>query len=187
MASRPCGATSAKNSSPTAEFWVDRIHPGDVTRVFAGLERLTHAGEDCHEYRFAASSGEYRWVRDELRILRDSAGNALEIVGHCFDITGRKLAEAALRESEARLQLIFNGTSDLQILFRVAPENGFITETVNRAVIETFHGNTGKDISDFLSRPFEELLSVTGLTPQEIRTSARSLPTRHPRAHHRAL
>src|ERR1019366_5696585 len=121
-----------------------------------------------HEYRFRTKSGEYRWVRDELRMLRDPAGNALEIVGHCFDITERKLAEAALRENEPRLQLIFNGTSDLQILFRVAPANGFITETINRAVIENFHSSTGKDMRDFLGRPFEELLTATGLTPEQI-------------------
>jgi len=150
------------------KFWADRLHPDDVTRVFAGLEHLTHVDEYSHEYRFRTHSGEYRWVRDELRMLRDSAGNALEIVGHCFDITERKLAEAALRESEARLQLIFNGTSDLQVLFRVAPANGFITETINRAVIENFHKTTGKDMRDFLGRPFEELLTVTGLTPEHI-------------------
>jgi PAS domain S-box-containing protein len=151
-----------------SKFWVNRLHPDDVTRVFAGLENLTHADEYSHEYRFRTKSGEYRWVRDELRMLRDPAGNALEIVGHCFDITERKLAEAALCQSEARLQLIFNGTSDLQILFRVAPANGFITETINRAVIENFHGNTGKDMRDFLGRPFEDLLAVTGLTPEQI-------------------
>ncbi len=151
-----------------SKFWVDRLHPDDVARVLAGLEQLTHAGEYCHEYRFRNKSGEYRWVRDELRMLRDPAGNALEIVGHCFDITERKLAEAALCESEARLKLIFNGTSDLQILFRVAPGNGFITETINRAVIENFHSNTGRDMRDFLGRPFEEVLAVTGLTPEQI-------------------
>ena len=150
------------------KFWADRLHPDDVTRVFAGLEHLIDAGEYSHEYRFRNKNGEYRWVRDELRMLRDPAGNALEIVGHCFDITERKLAEAALRESETRLQLIFNGTSDLQVLFRVAPENSFITETINRAVIENFHRGTGKDMTDFLGRPFEELLAVTGLTPPEI-------------------
>jgi PAS domain S-box-containing protein len=151
-----------------SKFWVDRLHPDDLTRVLEGFQLLTKTGEHNHEYRFRNKNGEYRWVRDELRLLRDPAGNALEIVGHCFDITERKLAEAALRESEARLKLIFNGTSDLQVLFRVAPNNGFITETINRAVIENFHGNTGKDMRDFLGRPFEELLAVTGLAPQQI-------------------
>ena len=151
-----------------SKFWVERLHPDDVSRVFAGLESLTHAGEHIHEYRFRHKNGEYRWVRDELRLLRDAAGNPLEIVGHCFDITERKLAEAALRESEARLKLIFNGTSDLQVLFRVAAGNGFITETVNRAFIDNFHANTGKNLTDFLGRPVEELLAATGLSPQDI-------------------
>ena len=28
-----------------SKFWVDRLHPDDVARVFAGLEHLTHSGE----------------------------------------------------------------------------------------------------------------------------------------------
>jgi two-component system, sensor histidine kinase and response regulator len=151
-----------------SKFWADRLHPEDVARVLEGLQLLMKTGEHRHEYRFRDHSGDYRWVRDELRLLRDPAGNPLEIVGHCFDITERKLAEAALRESEARLKFIFNGTSDLQVLFRVAPPNGFITETINRAIIENFHGSTGKDMMDFLGRPFEELLAATGLAPQDI-------------------
>jgi len=151
-----------------SKFWVDHLHPDDVARVFADLEHLSHADEHVLEYRFRTKSGEYRWVRDELRLLRHPAGNPPEIVGHCFDITERKLAEAALRASEARLKLIFNGTSDLQALFQVAPGNGFVTETVNRALIENFSAKTGQDALAFLGRPFEELLAATGLTPQEI-------------------
>ena len=65
-----------------SKFWVDRLHPDDVTRVLTGLDLLTRADEYSHEYRFRCKSGEYRWVRDELRMLRDPAGKALEIVGH---------------------------------------------------------------------------------------------------------
>ena len=70
------------------------------------------ADQHSHEYRFRTKSGEYRWVRDELRLLRGTAGEPLEIVGHCFDITERQEAEAALRESEERYALVTEATLD---------------------------------------------------------------------------
>ena len=149
-------------------FWLDLVHPEDRARVREGLARVAEAGQHCHEYRFRNRSGEYGWVRDELRLLRDTAGKPLEIVGHCFDITERKLAEAAQRESETRLQLIFNATSDLQALLRVQANDSFLTETVNRALSENFKGSTGLDVANFVGKRFEDLLAATGLTPEQI-------------------
>ncbi len=74
-------------------FWLDRLHPEDANRIVTGLSAVLTAGQHSHEYRFRAQSGEYRWVRDELRLLRGSGGEPLEIVGHCFDITDRKRSE----------------------------------------------------------------------------------------------
>ncbi len=74
-------------------FWIDRLHPDDADRILAGLSVVLTAGQYCHEYRFRTISGEYRWVRDELRLLRGTAGEPLEVVGHCFDITERKHSE----------------------------------------------------------------------------------------------
>ncbi len=93
-------------------FWIDRLHPEDAERIIAGLGLLAAAGQYSHEYRFRTKSGEYRWVRDELRLLRGSAGEPLEIVGHCFDITERKEVEAALRESQERNSLVTEGALD---------------------------------------------------------------------------
>ena len=76
-----------------SRFWIDRLHPEDADRIIAGLGVLLVADRYSHEYRFRTKSGEYRWVRDELRLLRGTTGEPLEIVGHCFDITERKRSE----------------------------------------------------------------------------------------------
>ncbi len=149
------------------EFWAEHVHPEDVAAVFRELDRLPELGAHGYDYRFRTQSGEYRWTHDEVRLVRDAAGNPLEIAGYCFDITERKLAEAALRESEARQKIIFNSTSDLQALFRVQDES-FVTESINRAMAENFQARMGQDAERFLGRDFSELLAATGLAAEDI-------------------
>jgi PAS domain S-box-containing protein len=149
-------------------FWADRVHPEDVTAAYSYLARVLDCGKHSYDYRFRTKSGEYRWMHDELRLVRDAAGNPVEIAGYCFDITEQKLTETALREREARLKVIFNSTSDLQALFRVVPGGGFITEAVNRAMAENFQSRMGRNAADFIEKDFGDLLAATGLAPEQI-------------------
>jgi PAS domain S-box-containing protein len=87
-------------------FWVDRIHPDDRSAVLANLSRLFREGHHVDEYRFLHKDGTYRWMHDRLKLLRDHAGNPLEIIGSWIDITERKRAEESLQESEARFRQI---------------------------------------------------------------------------------
>lgn len=77
-------------------FWAERIHPVDQPRVFAELIRLFDVGTHSHEYRFRHRDGTYRWLHDDLSLVRDAEGTPLEIVGSMVDITERKQAEVAL-------------------------------------------------------------------------------------------
>ena len=86
------------------KFWVNHIHPQDRRRVINDLPGLFEHGHYVHEYRFKHKDGKYRWMRDELRLVRDSKGNPTEIVGYWIDITERKQAEEALKEKEAALK-----------------------------------------------------------------------------------
>ncbi len=79
-----------------ASFWVDHIHPDDREPVLAGLPHLFAQGSHVHEYRFQHKDGRYRWMRDELRVIRDEAGHPIELVGSWLDITERKRTEQAL-------------------------------------------------------------------------------------------
>jgi PAS domain S-box-containing protein len=90
---------SPKDFTENACFWADNIYPDDKEKVYAGLEKLFTNNTHTHEYRFRRSDGVYVWMRDELRLLRDSKGQPLEIVGSWLNITDRKEMEQKLQRS----------------------------------------------------------------------------------------
>jgi two-component system, cell cycle sensor histidine kinase and response regulator CckA len=77
-----------------SDFWASRIHPEDAPQVFEGITQLFVQGTYSHEYRFLHQNGSYRWVLDDLKLIRDTAGEPLEIVGYWSDITEKKQMEA---------------------------------------------------------------------------------------------
>jgi len=93
-------------------FWADHIHPDDKMRVFANLESLFEEGRHSHEYRFLCKDGTYRWMYDQLRLLRDTKGNPINIIGNWIDITERKQSEIVLRESEEQYRNLVDTITD---------------------------------------------------------------------------
>ncbi|MET0106199.1 MAG: PAS domain S-box protein [Sedimenticola sp.] len=68
-------------------FWLNNIHPEDRDRILNGLEHLFQNDRHVHQYRFKAADGLYRWMRDQLVLVRDKTGKPWEIVGYWIDIT----------------------------------------------------------------------------------------------------
>ena len=62
-------------------FWIDHIHPDDVSIVKAEFAKLVDQGSHVLEYRFRHKNGSYRWMRDELRLLFDDRAKSVEVVG----------------------------------------------------------------------------------------------------------
>ena len=78
------------------DFWASRIHPEDAPRIFAGLGQLFKCDRHAHEYRWQRADGSWCWVHDQMVLMRDNAGNPIEIIGTWTDITERKRGQAAL-------------------------------------------------------------------------------------------
>lgn len=86
------------------ELWVKLLHPEDRETVLAAIERLITRGEPMAlDYRMVARDGRLVWIHEETEVIRDEAGAPLFCQGLMLDITQRKVAEEAVRESERRL------------------------------------------------------------------------------------
>lgn len=95
-------------------FWFDHLHPDDVNMIFSSLALLFSQGHRTYEYRFRAHDGRYLWMQDSLRLIRDSDGNPLEVIGSLTDITDRKQMEEALKKKGEDQQLLIDQLSDAQ-------------------------------------------------------------------------
>ena len=85
-------------------FWTGLIHPEDLPRVLADLETMFGRDRYAHEYRLRHADGNWRWVRDDLVLLRDDDTQPSRIIGSWLDITELKAAKDALKQASGRLQ-----------------------------------------------------------------------------------
>jgi PAS domain S-box-containing protein len=87
-------------------LWTDLLHPEDCDRMPALARELLNApGHYQLEFRLRARDGSYRWILSRGKVVEyDPAGAAIRAVGTHSDITDRKNAETALKESERRFR-----------------------------------------------------------------------------------
>jgi PAS domain S-box-containing protein len=89
--------------------WMDVLHPDDRQST-RQIWTDSVAGRRTYdvEYRVRRHDGTYGWFKTRGVPIRDSNGNLVKWFGSCTDITDRKRAEEALRESEQELRKVRN-------------------------------------------------------------------------------
>jgi len=87
------------------------IHPEDLAALRDSFARVLEGRRDPVEFRVAAKDGETRWVRSSSR-RQFEGGVPVGITGSLTDITERKRAEIALRESEVRYRTLIELSPD---------------------------------------------------------------------------
>jgi PAS domain S-box-containing protein len=92
------------------------VHPEDRERFLeAGRGALAQRGQyDC-EFRIIRTDGKVRWLMSRGRIAEDAKTGELRLVGVSRDVTERKQAEIAVRESELRLRSLMDGLQHVAV------------------------------------------------------------------------
>ena len=104
--------------------WTALVHPDDRDMMAAYLrDEVVGRGQRFDKaYRICRHADQAeRWVHGTGKLEFDDAGHPVRLIGLIQDITERKQAEAALRESQERYQLLFENSADA-ILLTIPPD-----------------------------------------------------------------
>ena len=89
-----------------SNFWSSRIHPEERSQFIVKFSDLSEDKNCIFEYRFLHRDGLYRWLWTELKLLVDSRGIPIEIIGYAADISNSKYAEIARRQQFEQERLV---------------------------------------------------------------------------------
>ncbi|MGA7325757.1 MAG: PAS domain S-box protein [Rhodomicrobium sp.] len=113
------GGGFVADTHTATRLWLEKyIHPDDQPRLMEAIQKAVRTKSVFElEHRVMRADGSFGWTLSRAAPVLDANGNIQEWMGAASDISARKHAEAALRESEERFRGIFeNAATGIAIL-----------------------------------------------------------------------
>lgn len=155
------GYTQEETQAMGDELLVTVIHPEDLPLVAAYHEEWRQAGEgDIREieYRIRTKAGEWCWLHShEAPFVFDETGRVKQILGISYEVTPRRAAQEALRQSEQQLGLIYDTVSDVIFLLSVEANERYRFVSVNKAFLQA----TGLQSDQVIGKYADEIIPPT--------------------------
>ena len=108
----------ATNATVTFENIIQRIHPDDREIVERGVRQSLEDRTDYKaDFRLVLPEGSQRWVVARGRAHSDASGKPARMLGVAIDITDRKRAEEASRNTHELMAAVFNSVPGLLYLY----------------------------------------------------------------------
>lgn len=138
-------------SEPT--FWKDHIHPDDREWAVSFCAKAT-AEKRSHnfEYRMISLNGKVVWLRCIVNVVVEN-NIPVKLQGIMIDITKRKEAESAIKESEERFRGITERSYDAIITLDMEGRHTYISPSIEYILGYKPAELIGKDFGNFFQEP----------------------------------
>jgi len=143
----------------TDKLLVGLLHPDD--RNVSGPAKLAQANPlEYAEYRrIDPQTGAMRWIARRGEVVSSAGSGQRRFIGIAFDITARKVAEAAIQESEARWRGLFEQMQEGFFVGEVVRNvHGVIDDFIFVEINPAFEGQTGVAAATAVGRRVREVI-----------------------------
>jgi PAS domain S-box-containing protein len=140
----------------TFDAYQSDVHPDDKETLLRTVQETLASGREHHiEYRIILPDGEVRWVAGHGNIVARDDGQPGTMMGVCMDITEKRAAEQAVRDSETRYRTLF----EVSVYGVITIDEDGVVETANPAAERMFGYSTtelvGRNISVLMPEPYK--------------------------------
>ena len=131
--------------------FVNWIHPDDQARMLGYWDAIFQGGGyENEEYRLVTRDGRNKWVSATWGPIRDDAGTQIGVQGSERDITERRLADEALRESERRFRGLLEHVQLSAAIFDIHGNFVFVNDCLLATTGWTREEMMGRHTTEFL-------------------------------------
>jgi len=148
---RILGLTPGDPAQPSLETFLARVHPEDREYVTSLFQEVAERRKSFDfEFRTVPIEGSERIIRNRGEVECDETGVAVRLFGFGQDITERKRAEEALRESEEKYRTVLESNPDPVIVYDMEGRVIYLNPAFTRVFGWSLEEQIGKKIDNFV-------------------------------------
>ena len=155
--------------------WKSRVHPDDLDPALGKIAAYLENSRSRYEIeiRLRHKDGSYRWIYTQADLLRDAAGKPLRMLGCHIDVTDRKRAEDAVRESEARYRQIVDTAEEGVWMIDARQRTSFVNPKMARLLGYTVEEMMGRELNGFMDE------EGRGISDENVRRRKQGIAEQH--------